>query len=743
MNFRPSLLSSAISLALLFQPVFAYGEEQVSSAGNDEQELEKIIVTGEKLGRSLQETSSSVVIYTGEDLEKKSIQDLYDIVSLTPNVGQSFGEKGFSIRGIDQRLGTGTGLLINTVVDGASLPNNQSTFFGPYSAWDLQQVEILRGPQGTTQGRNAVGGTIILNTANPEMNEFSGKARASVAQLGTTQLAGAVNLPLINDELAMRVAVDKRESDGWVENPTRNEDYDARDFTNAKAKLLWQPHDDFSLLYTLNFTDSKGGEDLVDIASFPEKRINTANEAAEEGSEHLINNIQMDYQLNENWSVTAVSTFYDHDYLRTEDIDQGPTPGPFLNRTQDDKSFSQEVRFLYDNAENIRWLIGGYYGDFENNTVDKFSLPVLFLGVPPQVLAQLGVSPFEPINQARNFKTEEKNKALFTEFEYDLTSQLTAILGARFDDESRDFTGVTSTQGNLPPALLPPDQLRQTQADYNAFLPKFGLRYRQSDTVVWGLSAQKAYRSGGTSVSVVSATTQEYDPEFTWTYEMSVRSSFDDGRYFIDANIFYTDWEDMQLSRLVEGALSPQDTITDNAGASRVYGLELQAGMDISEQWKVQAALGLLDSEFTDYVANAGSPNETVYTGNEFAYAPGMNFAISSDYDFGNGFILRADATWVDDQFSTFENRVGADASCNGRVCNDPITTIEAHWVVNSKFGYEADNWSVYVFARNLFDKDYATQINQVIRNLGTGQPFQTLRSAEPRVAGVELNYNF
>ena len=120
-----------------------------------------IIVTAEKLGRTLDETNSSVVVYTGQQLEERSIDDLYDVALRTPNVVQSFGEKGFAIRGIDQRLGAGAGLLVTTVVDGAAMPNNQSTFFGPYSTWDVAQVEILRGPQGTTQGRNAVGGAII------------------------------------------------------------------------------------------------------------------------------------------------------------------------------------------------------------------------------------------------------------------------------------------------------------------------------------------------------------------------------------------------------------------------------------------------------------------------------------------------------------------------------------------------------------------------------------------------------
>lgn len=137
---RNSLFSSsALALSLVTSaPLLAaeHGEndnlaENANNAEQPESEPNMVIVTGEKLDRTLEETTTSVVIYSGEELERRSIDDLYDVVLRTPNVTQSFGEKGFAIRGIDQRFGGGAGLLVNTIVDGASLPNNQSTFLAP------------------------------------------------------------------------------------------------------------------------------------------------------------------------------------------------------------------------------------------------------------------------------------------------------------------------------------------------------------------------------------------------------------------------------------------------------------------------------------------------------------------------------------------------------------------------------------------------------------------------------------
>ncbi len=728
------------------------------SYAQGEDRLEEVVVRAEKLGRTLQETTTSIAVFTGEELEQRSIIDLYDVVLRTPNVSSSFGQKGFAIRGVDQRLGGGAGLLVNTIVDGAALPNNQSTFFGPYSTWDIGQVEVLRGPQGTTQGRNAIGGAIVINTADAEFNEFGGRVRGQYGELDSYQTAGALNIPMVDDKLAARFAVDKRETDGWVRNPTRGEDYDPRDFLNLRGKLRWAASEDLELRYTISYTDSTGGEDLVDFFQFPDRRVNLSDGPAEEGSEHLINTLQAYYRINDAWSLTAIATFYEHDYVRIEDIDNSAEPLSFLDREQEDDSQTFELRANYDNGGPLRGIVGVYAGNFDNQSVDNLSISVAFLGIPPPVLEFLGIDPFEQILQQRDFRNEEENRAVFTEWEYDLSDRFTLIGGFRYDDEERDIRNETFTTTDVTlPFPLPPDEVIRTNAEYDAFLPKLGARYRLTEDIVLGATAQKAYRAGGVGVAIVSGELNEFDPEEAWTYELSVRASLFDQRHQVSGNLFYTDWQDQQVNRTSDFGRAngvPLDTVPDNAGESRLFGGELSIDSNWFDGFTTFAAIGYLDTQFDEYDGDTFE-----YTGNEFPYAPEWTLALGFNYQHPSGFVVSGDVNWSDEFFSAetndpnrveFEpifdtegNEVGQRETCSARPCNDPATTVDDYWVVNLKLGYVADNWSAYLFGRNVFDEDYATQVTAVSFNDITGDPEQSARTAEPRVLGVEVNYSW
>lgn len=730
---------------------------QAQAGASNEDSLDEIIVTAEKLGRTVQETTTSAVVLTGAEIESRSFEDLYDIVLRTPNVAQSFGEKGFSIRGIDQRSGAGAGLLVTTLVDGASLPNNQSTFFGPYSAWDLGQVEILRGPQGTTQGRNAIGGAIIVNTADPVLDELSGKTRLMVGQRGTYQVAGALNVP-IAETVAARLAVEQRETDGWVDNPTLGSNYDAREFTNARLKLRWAPSNVVDAVWTINFTDSFGGEDAVEASLFPDERANFSGEAAEEGSEHLINTIRFTVDLNDAWSATSITSAYQHDYTRIEDIDQSPAPLGLLDLVQDDNAFTQEIRFNFDNGGAFRGVFGGYYGRFDNESTSVLRVPLLILGIDPAVLVQLGIDPLEPIDRSTSTGIIEENVALFGEVEYDFADRWTLIAGARLDSERRSFDSLSATSIGIPvPFPLPPDELIAADNDYDAFLPKAGVRFAVNDEVTLGLTAQRAYRAGGVGFGVVSGEPNEYDPEFAWSYEFSVRALMADRKHRINANVFYTDWTDQVVSRISDFGNAngiPLDTVPDNAGESQLTGLEIQWDAFWTDELDTFVSIGLLDAGYDVFDTELAE-----FSDNDFPYAPDMTISAGVNYRHPSGFTVIADVAWSDQYFSVSENDparaefvplldsqgtvVGQREICTASPCNDPATITSSYTVANAKVGWQASSWSVFVFARNLFDEEYDTQRFAFATDFATGQPVQRLRSGEPRMAGIEFNYVF
>ena len=261
--------------------------------------LDTITVEGELRRRDLQETTSSVVVIPGAELDRQDDADLYDVIERTPGVTQSFGEKGFGIRGIDQRGpgAAGTGLLVNTTVDGITLPNNQATFFGPYSVWDLEQVEVLRGSQSTQQGRNALAGAIVIRSKDPTY-DFEVKGRGEIGERDTFGGSLAVNLPVIEDRVALRFAADQRSTAGFVTNPTLGEDdFDRRDLTTLRAKARFDPTEDFSAILSASYTRNFGGEDFVDRELFPRKRFNFSNLDSEEGLEHGIFGLRVNYDI--------------------------------------------------------------------------------------------------------------------------------------------------------------------------------------------------------------------------------------------------------------------------------------------------------------------------------------------------------------------------------------------------------------------------------------------------------------
>jgi TonB-dependent siderophore receptor len=685
--------------------------EQTTNAADEADatgiELDPITVTGELQERTLQDTQTSVSVIPGEALDESSDIRLYDVIERTPNVNSLFGEKGFAIRGISQNgFGGGGGRLINVNVDGASLPTAQSTFFGPYSTWDLDQIEVLRGPQSTQQGRNALAGAISIRSADPTFQREV-KLRTDVATFDSYRVAGAVNVPLIADTLAGRLAFDRFSSDGWVENPTRDEDdYDGRDLTLARGKLLFEPNEALRTVLSYSYTDNSGGEDFVAFEQFPEERFNFSDEAAEEGSTHQIATLNVDYTLNEHWAVSSETTYYIHDYERREDADNSPTPGNLLQRETEDDSFTQELLLRFDNEDNLRGVFGFYYTRIDSTQDTSAILPGTILD--PALAGATITTRFDD-------EVDTENVALFGEIDYRLFEQWTLTVGARYDRETEESIDRSSRSIDPPVIELPPIQPVDTDTTFDAFLPKIGITYDWTDDFSTGFTVQRGYRAGGAQRNLVTGELNEFDPEFTWNYELALRSTWLDGRLTLNANLFYTDWTDQQVS--VFGASGNIfDTNTVNAGESELYGFEVDAQGRLTDNLDTFAALGFVHTEFTDFV----SGNED-FSGNEFEFAPNITAAFGGSYFFPHGWVLYADASYTDEHFNDNANRQALE--------------VDDRFLVNARFGYEGDTWSAYVYSRNLFDQNYVTQFADEQRSLA--------RTGEPRVIGLQVNAQF
>lgn len=704
MAHRCAVRALLMSTTALFAPLAV--AQNGETAGDGPVFMNQIVVEGELQSRTLQDTQTSVTVVTGEELDRRDDIDLYDVIERIPNVTSSFGEKGFAIRGIDQRgVGAaGSGLLVNTSIDGISLPNNQSTFFGPYSTWDLGQVEVLRGPQSTQQGRNALAGAIVIRSADPTY-DFEVKGRGEVGQRNTFGGAFALNAPIVEDKVAVRFSADHIQTDGFVENPTLGtEDYDFRDQTTLRAKARFDPNDDFKAIVSATYSRSFGGEDLIERDLFPRNRFNFSNLPAEEGSEHGIIGLRTEYQINEALSLETESSFYRNDYKRLEDSDFSAVDTGFFLRDLIVQSFEQDVQLNFE-TDQVSGVFGGFFTriDEDENSVATFVGSLVDPSIPD----------FVTIDRVTDRTTDTTNFAIFGEVEYRPIDKLGLIAGGRYDRETVEFEDTVVVTTSAPIGLpLPPADTASSDTTFDAFLPKVGVVYDWTDDLSTGFTVQRGYRAGGTSRNILTGEITEFDPESTWNFELALRSQWFDGALTANANVFYTLWRDQQVDVFGPSG-SDLDFFTVNAGESRLIGGEIELRANPTDNLELFGSVGIANTEFTDFVDNGID-----FAGNEFPRAPEVTGAFGASYFFDNGFELHGDASYTGGNFNDIQN--SADSFVDGR------------FLLNARAGYQGENWGAFLYVRNLLDEDYLLQI------LG-----DRARSGEPLTVGAFATFSF
>ncbi|MEM6496804.1 MAG: TonB-dependent receptor, partial [Pseudomonadota bacterium] len=249
--------------------------------------------------------------------------------------------------------------------------------------------------------------------------------------------------------------------------------------------------------------------------------------------------------------------------------------------------------------------------------------------------------------------------------------------------------------------------------------PKVGLAYDWTSDLKTGFVVSRGYRAGGAQVSAITGESSEFDPEFTWNYEGFIRSQWFNRRLTANLNVFYTDWRDQQLIQEVTiPGTTIQDRITLNGGRSRSIGGELELNAKVSDNLNVFASFGFVDNKFTDFVTDAGD-----FTGNKFPSSPRFTSSFGAIYRFGGGFEVHASGHYTGEQ--------------EGNIQNDENRRIEDRFLVDAKFGYVADSWSLFVFSRNLFDVDYVN-VNQAPLAFGD---FDGV--GDPRIVGITMKAKF
>ncbi|ARU88532.1 TonB-dependent receptor [Pseudomonas sp. M30-35] len=686
MNFKKNTIALAVGSAVCLANSSVWAAEQASSV-----ELAPITVTGEKINRTLEQTQSSVAVFTEQQLREKQDHDLVDVFARTPGVYNQSGNENWGIRGVpvsgfDDQGPAALNGAVSVFVDGAVQPNRTLTL-SPVPLWDVEQVEVFLGPQSTTQGRNSLAGAVVIQTKNPTFEpSFSAQANAGNYNERGGAVAGGGSI--VDGKIAGRIAIDYQEGDGYIENLFNGDDANKTRAANTRGKLLILPNDDTDVLLTYAHGESRKGDNSVirqgDRVRY--YKIDSDTEAYDKLKQDTFS-AKVDYRLDNSWSITSLTANTDSDYDARLDFDQSSDANQFVLRQQDGNLFSQELRLNYD-GDTVKSFAGIYYGHNTNDFHDRLYFGERLFGVVKG-------------------DTTIENKAVFGEVNWTFVPRWTLITGLRYDHETND-TNVKQDD------FSEPGKDKQTA---DAVLPKLGLDYELAAHQYLGFMVQRGYRGGGVNVRAGSGH-EAYDPEYTTNYELSYRGSFMNQTLRTRANMYYTEWKDQQVS-----VLNPQTEYLDvfNAGRSDIKGLEVSVEKDFGEQLTLNAGASVTDGEYKDFVTSDGRD----MSGEDFLFSPKYKMTMGATYRWNDRVTLNTDVVYQSTAPSEYEFNDAGEVTGERKSDN--------YWLANFNAEYKVTkNVAVSGYVKNVFDKEYIT-------NNRSGD---ILDAGAPRTLGLILRYD-
>lgn len=701
---------SVVAVAHVFGFATAGAQETEREPG-----LEEIVVTAQKREQNLRDVPLSISAITGQTLDDSGLSGIQELSQMAPGLlfAETIGRQTASpsIRGVAPFgfADPTVQVLVDGFTNGFTRSGNNATLF------ELERVEILRGPQATLYGRNAIGGVINYITRAPD-DELRSNLMAEAGSRDTLTLQGSVSGPLVENRLYAGLAVGYREAGGFMDNTvTGEEDVNDEQDLNGRLSLRYTPTDalDINLTFDYNEADDAAGDPshvppeffsanpptLADVAAggFDFNRFDRTISQDVIGGfdrEETTTVLNLTYDAG-GVELTSITGFASQDTSIVTDVTRVPGPsifGDFFDVTIELESWSEELRLVSTGDGPLQWLIGAYYFDHSRDRL------LIFDG---QATVQ-------------NTTGEVENASVFVNLEYALSDTWTLSGGLRYDDERRREI----------------DNFAMTveKADFQEVLPSITLSYRPNDELhLYGLIS-RGYHAGGPNPAeaVAEGAPAVYESEFVTNYEIGAKGTGADGRLSYEAAVFFMDWTDQQIPT----SLTPLIGFTSNAGESEIFGLEFAARYAPTEHLDLSLSFSLLDTEYTDYVdAISAAPFglDPQLAGNKLVYSADFSGSFSAQYvrPIGaNGWDLRlrSDVNHVGERPFDVTNLLVADA----------------YTIVNLYAGIQNERYELGVYVDNAADEDY---LNGGILPSLFFPPLLTV--GDPRIYGVRARVRF
>jgi iron complex outermembrane recepter protein len=708
-----------------------------TAPNDDSTTLETVIVTAEKRAEPLQDVPMSVTALSGGELDRLQDRSFADYASLVPGLSLQTAQPGntrLTLRG--QNAG-GVGSTVAVYIDespfGSSNALANGAFnTGDFDTWDMQRIEVLRGPQGTLYGANSEGGLLKFVTNAPMLGSLSGAAEVTGESVDHGGKGGDVhamlNLPL-GDMVAFRISGFDQDVPGYVSDPLSGErDVNDGHEEGGRASLLVAPTDALSIRLTALSQQAKyNGTNLVDINPVTLQPLYgnlTQERFLQEPSSFKYEN----YNATITWSPGPLSVLSNTSYgIVDADTDTDATPvyggiggelfglaptaaGALLDDNVSTKKFTQEVRLTSPSSSALEWQVGGYY------TRETSVLNEILNAVELPAGTQLGLIE-QPL-----LDSVYKETAGFGDLTYHFNSQFDIQIGGRYSHNEQTFAQTTTFNSLISPTP------QYTTGSSNGNVVTYSVApswHVDADTMVYARVAT-GYRPGGPNdlppPQFTPGVPRTYGSDKTTNVELGIRSTQLNGVVSIDVAAYHVNWKDIQLLEVVGGF-----GINANGGTARTQGLEWTFGYvpvrGLKLQWIGAFTEANLTSPATALNANSGAP---------LPYAPKWTTALDGQYEWTafadyKGFI---GATW---------SYVGSRSSDFSSIADAPPVVLPSYNTTAVRLGLENDRYRVMLYGKNLSDARGITDYTSA----PGGSPYSTISVIQPRTVGLALSAKF
>ncbi|NDJ18594.1 TonB-dependent receptor domain-containing protein [Myxacorys almedinensis] len=633
---------------------------------------EEVTVTAQKRPERAQDVPISLTVLDSQQIQDAGIRSVQDIANRTPNFSAFSANTArvftfYSVRGLSNSNFLSQKDVIGFYVD--DVPYEYGGFID-FDLFDVDRIEVLRGPQSTLYGRNSQAGVVNIVTRRPT-NQPEIRAILGYGSYDTKELGLSLSDAVIPDQLSFRLAGSFRQTDGYFFNRFLNDDTVGRQRSlNGRAELLWTPSEDWDISLRVAANSAQDGDGVfsaIDAANPYRVDYNTPG--------GFLNNDTFSQALriayrNPAFTATSITTHRTSKQRGFAESDYSPLDIFTATYAFANEALTQEFRIQSpETARNFKWLLGTYL-NFSN------------FATPTQDFNIIGTGTQRIVSDE-----DQRGFAVFGQVDVKPSDRLTLTAGLRYETNSAEISRSTEF---IPEGLSSgffSGVFNNIERNENVFLPRFAVQYAFSpDVQVYG-SVTRGYKPGGFNLRAETRNVLEFQPEKSWNYEVGIKSSLFDNKLTASLAYFITDVDDYQVI-----SAGPDGIFRDVSNAQvNINGLELELLAKPAPGFELNASLGYVNGRYNQFVNPFLG---TDFSGNRVTYSPRITYNVGAQYRSPNGLFARAEVQGFGTTFFDDANQIR----------RAPFA------LVNARIGYEGKNYGVYLFGNNLFDTRYYTQ---------------------------------